>query len=98
MGLGNSIQKLFYLPEAQTDFLFAVIAEELGFVGMMTIMCLFLLFVTRIFIIGREAQRLDRHFAGFLAYGFGLWMSIQFTVSIGVNSGSFTRLRVLPYL
>src|SRR5579885_3178159 len=90
VGLGKSIQKMFYLPEAHTDFLFAVIAEELGLVGMLVVMSLFLLLVIRIFIIGREAQRLDRHFAGFLAYGFGLWMAIQFTVSIGVNSGLLT--------
>jgi cell division protein FtsW len=99
VGLGKSIQKMFYLPEAHTDFLFAVIAEELGLIGMMTVMGLFLLFVTRIFIIGREAQRLDRHFAGFLAYGFGLWIAIQFTVSIGVNSGLLpTKGLTLPLM
>ncbi len=99
VGLGKSIQKMFYLPEAHTDFLFAVIAEELGLIGMMTIMCLFLLFVTRIFMIGREAQRLERHFAGFLAYGFGLWIAIQFTVSIGVNSGLLpTKGLTLPLM
>jgi len=99
VGLGQSIQKMFYLPEAHTDFLFAVIAEELGFIGMLIIMSLFLLFVTRLFIIGRQAQRLDRHFAGFLAYGFGLWMAIQFTVSIGVNSGLLpTKGLTLPLM
>jgi cell division protein FtsW len=99
VGLGKSIQKMFYLPEAHTDFLFAVIAEELGFVGMITIMGLFLLLVIRIFMIGHEAQRLNRHFAGFLAYGFGLWMAIQFTVSIGVNSGLLpTKGLTLPLM
>jgi cell division protein FtsW len=99
VGLGKSIQKMFYLPEAHTDFLFAVIAEELGLVGMLVVMSLFLLLVIRIFIIGREAQRLDRHFAGFLAYGFGLWMAIQFTVSIGVNSGLLpTKGLTLPLM
>lgn len=99
VGLGKSIQKMFYLPEAHTDFLFAVIAEELGLLGMMTVIALFLLLVTRIFIIGREAQRLDRHFAGLVAYGFGLWIAIQFTVSIGVNSGLLpTKGLTLPLM
>ncbi len=87
VGLGNSIQKLFYLPEAHTDFLFAVIAEELGLVGMLVVTLLFTLLVMRILMIGRQAQQLDRHFAGLTAYGFGLWIAIQFTVSIGVNCG-----------
>jgi cell division protein FtsW len=98
-GLGRSIQKMFYLPEAHTDFLFAVIAEELGLMGMMTIIGLFLLLVVRVFMIGREAQFLGRHFAGFLAYGFGLWIAIQFTVSIGVNSGLLpTKGLTLPLM
>ncbi len=87
VGLGKSIQKLFYLPEAQSDFLFAVIAEELGLVGMLILTALFVLLVMRIFLIGRRAQQLGHHFAGFMAYGFGLWIAIQFTVSIGVNCG-----------
>jgi len=99
VGLGKSIQKMFYLPEAHTDFLFAVIAEELGMVGVFIVMGLFFLLVMRIFIIGREAQRLGQHFAGFLAYGFGLWMAIQFTVSIGVNSGLLpTKGLTLPLM
>lgn len=99
VGLGKSIQKMFYLPEAHTDFLFAVIAEELGLFGMLMVMGLFLLFVVRIFMMGREAQRLGRNFAGFLAYGFALWMSIQFTVSIGVNSGLLpTKGLTLPLM
>lgn len=87
VGLGQSIQKLFYLPEAHTDFLFAVIAEELGLAGMLVVIALFTLLVLRIFQIGRQAQVLGQHFAGFVAYGFALWIAIQFTVSIGVNSG-----------
>lgn len=99
VGLGKSIQKMFYLPEAHTDFLFAVIAEELGLVGMFIVMGLFLLLVTRIFMIGRQAQLLNRAYAGFLAYGFGLWMAIQFTVSIGVNSGLLpTKGLTLPLM
>lgn len=99
VGLGKSIQKMFYLPEAHTDFLFAVIAEELGLCGMLLVIGLFLLLVVRIFIMGREAQRLKQHFAGFLAYGFGLWLTIQFTVSIGVNSGLLpTKGLTLPLM
>ncbi|MHB1947504.1 MAG: putative lipid II flippase FtsW [Gammaproteobacteria bacterium] len=87
VGLGKSIQKLFYLPEAHTDFLFAVIAEELGLVGMLAVIGLFTFLVLRVFYIGRQAQQLGQHYAGFAAYGFALWIAIQFTVSIGVNSG-----------
>ncbi|HVE43665.1 MAG TPA: putative lipid II flippase FtsW [Gammaproteobacteria bacterium] len=98
-GLGKSIQKMFYLPEAHTDFLFAVIAEELGLVGMLFIMGLFLFLVFRVFGIARQAQRLNRHFAGYLAYGLGLWIAIQFTVSMGVNSGLLpTKGLTLPLM
>jgi len=87
LGLGQSIQKLFYLPEAHTDFLFAVIAEELGLFGVLIIIFLFALFITRIFLLGRRAQLLGQHFAGFMAYGIGFWMTLQCTISIGVNCG-----------
>jgi cell division protein FtsW len=87
VGLGNSIQKLFYLPEAHTDFLFAVIAEELGLAGVIGVIMLFTLLVVRILFIGRQAQQLGKHFAGYMAYGFGLWIAIQFIVSVGVNTG-----------
>lgn len=99
VGLGKSIQKMFYLPEAHTDFLFAVIAEELGMLGMSIVLGLFMLLVTRVFMIGREAQQLGRHFAGYMCYGFGLWIAIQFTVSIGVNSGLLpTKGLTLPLM
>jgi cell division protein FtsW len=99
VGLGNSIQKMFYLPEAHTDFLFAVIAEELGLLGMFAVMGLFLLLVARMFYIGRTAQFSGRQFAGYLAYGLGLWIAIQFTVSIGVNSGLLpTKGLTLPFM
>lgn len=99
VGLGKSIQKMFYLPEAHTDFLFAVIAEELGLIGMLLVIGLFLLLVFRIFMIGRRAEELGQHYAGYLAYGFGLWISIQFTVSIGVNSGILpTKGLTLPLM
>jgi len=98
-GLGNSIQKLFYLPEAHTDFLFAVIGEELGVLGVVGILMLFTLFVFRVLSIGREAQRLGQHFSGFLAYGFALWFAIQFCVSLGVNTGVLpTKGLTLPLI
>jgi cell division protein FtsW len=98
-GLGKSIQKMFYLPEAHTDFLFAVIAEELGVIGMFSVIALFTLLVIRIFIIGREAQRQERHFSGYVAYGCGMWVAIQFIVSIGVNSGLLpTKGLTLPLM
>jgi cell division protein FtsW len=99
VGLGNSIQKLFYLPEAHTDFLFAVIAEELGLLGIFAVISLFTFLVIKIFLIGRQAQRLGRHFAGYMAYGFGLWFAIQFTVNMGVNSGLLpTKGLTLPLM
>lgn len=98
-GLGKSIQKMFYLPEAHTDFLFAVIAEELGLAGMVLVIGLFTLVVVRIFMMGREAQKADRHFSGYVAYGFGMWVAIQFIVSIGVNSGLLpTKGLTLPLM
>lgn len=99
VGLGNGIQKLFYLPEAHTDFLFAVIAEEFGLLGMLVVIALFGLLVMRILFIGRRAQMVGQHFAAYLAYGFGLWIAIQFMVSIGVNSGILpTKGLTLPLM
>lgn len=99
VGLGKSIQKMFYLPECYTDFLFAVIAEELGLLGIFIVISLFFLLVMRIFFIGRTAQQLKLHFAGFMAYGFGLWVAIQFIVNIGVNSGLLpTKGLTLPLM
>jgi cell division protein FtsW len=99
VGLGKSIQKLFYLPEAHTDFLFAVIAEELGLLGTLCVIALFAFLVVRIFKIGRKSQALNKHFAGFMAYGFAMWIAIQFIVSIGVNSGLLpTKGLTLPFM
>lgn len=99
VGLGKSMQKLFYLPEAHTDFLFAVIAEELGLIGVIVVITLFTLLVLRILQIGRQAQKLGHHFSGFVAYGFGFWIAIQFMVSIGVNSGILpTKGLTLPLM
>jgi cell division protein FtsW len=99
VGLGASIQKLFYLPEAHTDFIFAVLAEEFGLMGVVFVLGLFALLITRIMIIGVMAHRTGRAFAGFLAYGVGLWLGLQAVVSIGVNLGVLpTKGLTLPLI
>ncbi len=99
VGLGASIQKLFYLPEAHTDFIFAVLAEELGLIGVVLVLFLFALLVGRILLIGLSALRRDRHFAGYLAYGIGLWLGLQALISIGVNMGVLpTKGLTLPLI
>lgn len=99
VGLGASIQKLFYLPEAHTDFIFAVLAEEFGLLGVIFVLGLFALMITRIMIIGVMAHRAGRAFAGFLAYGVGLWLGLQAVVSIGVNLGVLpTKGLTLPLI
>lgn len=99
VGLGSSIQKLFYLPEAHTDFLFAVIAEELGFVGSLAVIALFALLVGRAFVIARRAERADRPFGAHLAYGIALWLGLQSFVNIGVNMGLLpTKGLTLPLM
>ena len=87
VGLGASIQKLNYLPEAHTDFILAVIAEELGFVGVCLVIGLYALLVGRAFLVGLRCVEMRRHFAGYIAFGVALWMSLQALVSIGVNLG-----------
>ena len=99
VGIGASIQKLFYLPEAHTDFIFAVLAEEFGLFGVVAVLVLFLLLVTRIMIIGIMAHRNDKPFAGFIAYGIGLWLGLQAVVSVGVNLGVLpTKGLTLPLI
>ncbi len=99
VGLGASIQKLFYLPEAHTDFIFAVLAEEFGLLGVIFILSLYMLLVTRIMIVGLMAHRIGRHFAGNVAYGIGLWIGLQALVSIGVNLGVLpTKGLTLPLI
>lgn len=98
-GLGSSIQKLFYLPEAHTDFLFAVLAEELGLIGILTVIALYTLMVTRILMIGRRAQLAGMHTEGYMAYGFAIWMGIQAIVNMGVNAGLLpTKGLTLPLM
>ena len=99
VGLGASIQKLYYLPEAHTDFIFAVLAEEFGLLGVLFILSMFMLLVVRIMIIGLMAHRAERPFAGNVAYGIGLWIGLQALVSIGVNLGALpTKGITLPLI
>lgn len=99
VGLGASVEKLFYLPEAHTDFLLAVIAEELGFAGVIVVLVLFGWLVSRAFAIGRQAVRLERYFAGLVAQGIGLWIGGQALINIGVNMGALpTKGLTLPLL
>ncbi|MFN4064491.1 putative lipid II flippase FtsW [Azoarcus communis] len=99
VGLGGSVEKLFYLPEAHTDFLLAVIAEELGFVGVLTVVLLFALLVQRAFAIGRDAIRLERYFPGLVAQGIGLWIGVQSFINMGVNTGLLpTKGLTLPLM
>jgi len=87
VGLGASVQKLFYLPEAHTDFILAVLAEELGFAGIVLVLVLFAWLVGRGFAIGLRAVEQNRHFAGYCAFGVSLMLALQALVSIGVNLG-----------
>jgi len=99
VGLGGSVEKLFYLPEAHTDFLLAVIAEELGFVGVVAIIAAFAWIVIRAFAIGRSATLLERHFPALVAQGIGLWIGVQAIINMGVNMGVLpTKGLTLPLL
>ncbi|HMM87119.1 putative lipid II flippase FtsW [Azohydromonas sp.] len=98
-GLGGSVEKLHYLPEAHTDFLMAVIGEELGFVGVLVVIVAFFWLTRRIFAIGRQAIALDRVFAGLLAQGVGIWIGAQAFINIGVNTGLLpTKGLTLPLM
>jgi len=97
VGLGASVEKLFYLPEAHTDFLLAVIAEELCFAGVAAIIAAFAWIVTRAFMIGRRAALLERYFPALVAQGIGLWIGVQAIINIGVNTGMLpTKGLTLP--
>jgi cell division protein FtsW len=98
-GLGASVEKLHYLPEAHTDFLLAVIGEELGFVGVCVVIVAFFWLTRRIFVIGRQAVALDRVFAGLMVQGIGIWMGGQAFINMGVNLGVLpTKGLTLPLL
>ena len=86
-GLGNSLQKLEFLPEAHTDFVMAILAEELGFVGVLTVLCLILCMVIKALQIGNKALEKSRPFEGYLAYSIGIWFSFQTAVNIGASAG-----------
>ncbi|WP_240483850.1 putative lipid II flippase FtsW [Methylobacillus sp. MM3] len=99
VGLGASVEKLLYLPEAHTDFLLAVIAEELGFVGVAAVGLLFAWIVMRAFAIGKEAVAYERHFSALLAQGIGIWIGVQAIINMGVNMGLLpTKGLTLPLL
>ena len=98
-GLGASVEKLHYLPEAHTDFLLAVIGEELGFIGVATVIVLFFWLTRRIFVIGRQAVTLDRVFAGLMTQGIGIWIGAQAFINMGVNLGVLpTKGLTLPLM
>ena len=99
VGLGASVQKLFYLPEAHTDFLFAVLAEELGLFGVAVTLGLFLALTWRAFVISRRAYEAGLKFPSYLASGFGLWLGVQACINIGVNMGVLpTKGLTLPLM
>jgi cell division protein FtsW len=99
VGLGGSIEKLHYLPEAHTDFLLAVIAEELGFAGVALVIGLFVWIVVRAFAIGRQASLHERHFAALAAQGIGIWLGFQALINMGVNVGLLpTKGLTLPLM
>ena len=99
VGLGASVEKLFYLPEAHTDFLLAVIAEELGLAGVIVVLLLFLWLILRAFSIGRQAVALERPFAALVAQGIGLWLGVQTLINMGVNMGVLpTKGLTLPLM
>jgi cell division protein FtsW len=99
VGLGGSVEKLHWLPEAHTDFLLAVIGEEFGLLGVLTVIVLFLWMTRRIMHIGRQAIALDRVFAGLVAQGVGIWMGFQAFINMGVNLGALpTKGLTLPLM
>src|SRR6266446_474621 len=99
VGLGASVEKLFYLPEAHTDFLLAVIAEELGFCGVIAVIALFSWLVLRAFAIGRQAVALERPYPALVAQGIGVWFGVQSFINMGVNMGVLpTKGLTLPFM
>ena len=99
VGLGAGVQKLFYLPEAHTDFLLAVLGEELGLVGVLLVITLFSVLIFRIFSIGRKAEQRERPFAAFLTYGIAFWVGLQAFINMGVNMGVLpTKGLTLPLM
>ena len=99
VGLGNGIQKLFYLPEAHTDFLFSVLGEELGLAGVIVVIVLFAALLIRAFAIGEQAKKQGLSFSAMVAYGLGIWFCFQSFVNMGVNMGMLpTKGLTLPLM
>lgn len=99
VGLGDSVEKLLYLPEAHTDFILAVIAEELGFIGVLVVISLFMWLLLRTWMIGVQASRLQQPFSALTAYGIGIWIGVQAFINMGVNMGILpTKGLTLPFL
>jgi len=86
-GLGNSIQKLEYLPEAHTDFVMAILAEEFGFIGVSVVLMLSMILVFKALMLGRKAVRKEKYFEGFFAFSIGIWFSFQTAVNVGASAG-----------
>jgi cell division protein FtsW len=99
VGLGNGVQKLFYLPEAHTDFVFAVFAEEFGLLGSLVLISLFLALLWRVFMLGIRAAKVERFFEAYLAVGIGTWLGLQAFINVGVNMGLLpTKGLTLPLI
>jgi cell division protein FtsW len=99
VGLGDSVQKLFYLPEAHTDFVFAVFAEEFGLLGSLILIALFLALLWRIFKLGIRAADSERFFEAYMAIGLGTWLGLQAFINVGVNMGLLpTKGLTLPLI
>ncbi|MGA9852168.1 MAG: putative lipid II flippase FtsW [Gammaproteobacteria bacterium] len=99
VGLGESVQKLFYLPEAHTDFLFAVLAEELGLLGCLVVISMYLILTWRAIVIARHAAKKGLMFGAYLAFGLGLWIGLQAFINMGVNMGALpTKGLTLPLM
>ncbi len=99
VGLGDSVQKMFYLPESHTDFLFAVLAEELGLLGILLVLTLYGILIFRGFMIGYLASKQKRIFAAYTAYGLTFWLGLQALINMGVNAGLLpTKGLTLPFL
>ncbi len=98
LGLGRSVQKMFYLPEAHTDFVFAIVGEELGFIGALAVIVLFAVLIGRMLVIGRRAERLQQKFSAYVCYGVALVFGGQTFINMGVNAGLLpTKGLTLPF-
>ena len=99
VGLGGSVEKLHWLPEAHTDFMLAVIAEEFGLIGVLTVLAVFFFMVKKMVMIGRQAIANDRIFSGLVAQGVAIWMGFQMFINVGVNLGALpTKGLTLPLM